>query len=49
MSQYLAALAGAGTTVAVAVTVMARTFRPTGRHRAPRPPQTSPNTVKGDS
>lgn len=37
MSQYLAALTGAGTVVAVGVTFLARTLRPTGQHRAPRP------------
>lgn len=37
MTDYLAALAGAGTVVGVAVTIAARTVRPTGRHRAPAP------------
>lgn len=40
MTDYLAALAGAGTVIAVAVTVAARTVRPDGRHRAPRPQTT---------
>lgn len=37
MSQFLAAVTGAGTVVAVGVTFLARTFRPSGLHRAPRP------------
>lgn len=38
MSQHdLAALAGAGTVIAVALTAAARTVRPGGRHRAPQP------------
>lgn len=36
MNQDLTALTAAGTAVAVAVTVMARTLRPSGQHRAPR-------------
>ncbi|MEU8537106.1 hypothetical protein [Streptomyces parvulus] len=38
MSQYLAAMTGAGTLVAAGVTLIARSWpaAPTGRHRAPR-------------
>ncbi|MEU5624235.1 hypothetical protein [Streptomyces tendae] len=37
MSDFVTAMTGAGLTVAVGITAIARSVRPTGRHRAPRP------------
>ncbi|MDX3398399.1 hypothetical protein [Streptomyces sp. ME01-18h] len=37
MSDFVTAMTGAGLTVAVGLTAIARSVRPTGRHRAPRP------------
>ncbi|MEU7399963.1 hypothetical protein [Streptomyces sp. NPDC044948] len=36
MSDFVTAMTGAGLTVAVGLTAIARSVRPTGRHRAPR-------------
>ncbi|MFJ6073649.1 hypothetical protein ACIQFU_22880 [Streptomyces sp. NPDC093065] len=38
MSDFVTAMTGAGLTVAVGLTAIARSVRPTGRHRAPRTP-----------
>jgi NAD-dependent SIR2 family protein deacetylase len=37
MSDFVTAMTGAGLTVAVGLTAIARSVRPSGRHRAPRP------------
>jgi hypothetical protein len=38
VSQFVAAMTGAGTTVALGLTLIARSVRPHGRHRKPEPP-----------